>query len=103
MQITFDLPDEVVAQLHPLEDKLPQISCDKMVHEELNQARIDQKQTATLLNAKEKSKIFLVWFENAILILLHCTYTPHLKTVYVNICKLISLILLTPLSNTNLT
>ena len=30
----------------------------KMVHEELNQARIDQKQTATLLNAKEKSKLF---------------------------------------------
>jgi hypothetical protein len=25
MQVTFDLPDEVVAQLHPLEDKLPQI------------------------------------------------------------------------------
>lgn len=30
----------------------------KIVHEELNQARIDQKQTATLLNAKEKSKLF---------------------------------------------
>ncbi|MDB9315492.1 hypothetical protein PN462_20430 [Spirulina sp. CS-785/01] len=25
MQITFDLPDEVVAQLHPIEDKLPQV------------------------------------------------------------------------------
>jgi len=25
MQVTFELPDNVVAQLHPLEDKLPQI------------------------------------------------------------------------------
>jgi hypothetical protein len=25
MQVTFDLPDDVVAQLHPIEDKLPQI------------------------------------------------------------------------------
>jgi hypothetical protein len=25
MQVTFDLPDEVVAQLHPFKDKLPQI------------------------------------------------------------------------------
>ncbi|KYC39129.1 hypothetical protein WA1_34715 [Scytonema hofmannii PCC 7110] len=25
MQVTFDLPDDFVAQLHPLEDKLPQI------------------------------------------------------------------------------
>ncbi len=25
MQVTFDLPDDVVAQLHPLEDKLPQV------------------------------------------------------------------------------
>ena len=25
MQVTFELPDDVAAQLHPLEDKLPQI------------------------------------------------------------------------------
>ncbi len=25
MQVTFDLPDDIVAQLHPFEDKLPQI------------------------------------------------------------------------------
>ncbi|MEC4814488.1 MAG: hypothetical protein SAK29_14615 [Scytonema sp. PMC 1069.18] len=25
MQVTFDLPDDVVAQLYPLKDKLPQI------------------------------------------------------------------------------
>jgi hypothetical protein len=25
MQVTFELPDDVVAQLHPFEDKLPQI------------------------------------------------------------------------------
>ena len=25
MQVTFDLPDEVVTQLQPFEDKLPQI------------------------------------------------------------------------------
>ena len=30
----------------------------KMVHEELNQARIDQKKTAELLNQKERAKLF---------------------------------------------
>ncbi|WP_293097324.1 transposase [Moorena sp. SIOASIH] len=30
----------------------------KMVHEELNQARIDQKKTAKTLQLKEKSKLF---------------------------------------------
>jgi transposase len=30
----------------------------KIVHEELNQARIDQKKTASSLNAKEKAKVF---------------------------------------------
>ena len=30
----------------------------KIVHEELNQARIDQKKTASSLNAKERAKVF---------------------------------------------
>ena len=30
----------------------------KIVHEELNQARIDQKKTAESLNVKERAKVF---------------------------------------------
>ena len=40
------------------EVKVDRFHVTKMIHQELNQARIDQKQTAQSLNIKERAKLF---------------------------------------------